>query len=158
MNITEVYEDYSEIIGEDSSYKLWAVLVMNSLLVLERLFKNSKLFCKCTRDGCTLTNRTPPLSPDASQAIERPRKNSGADSNAVNMDEVMKALEKIKESQDAISASISSRGALSDESLGEYIEWKNRKTMKKEIERRNNRAALSNEAMHERSLSKSSES
>lgn len=130
-------------IDKNSQYQLWALLVMQGLVLIERIFKNSKVFCKCTRDGCTMTNRTPPQSPDASQAIEKPRRSSKPDNHEINMNDVMIALEKLKESHETLTASVSSRNAISEESLGEYVEWKKHKDMKKEIEKRERKTANS---------------
>lgn len=143
MNASAVID--SSIIGidENAQYQLWALLVMQGLLVLERIFKNSKVFCKCTKDGCTLTNRTPPQSPEASQSIEKPNVRKNSKPEAVNMQDVINALEKLKESHETLTASISSRNAISEESLGEYVEWKKHKDMKRELEKRERKTANS---------------
>lgn len=54
--------------GSDAStYETYAILIINVLLLLERIFKNGKFFIKCGANGITFTNRTPPQSPAESQ-------------------------------------------------------------------------------------------
>ena len=143
MNATHANDSSLIGIDENATYQLWALLVMQSLMLIERILKNSKIFCKCTRDGCTLTNRTPPQSPDASQAIEKPQSRKSSKPEAINMQDVITALEKLKESHETLTTSISSRNAISEESLGEYMEWKKHKDMKLEITKRERKTANS---------------
>jgi len=145
MNATNT-ADSAGILGIDqnATYQLWALIVMQSLMLIERILKNSKIFCKCTKDGCTLTNRTPPQSPDVSQAIDKDKQQRRASKpEAINMADVVAALEKLKESHETLTASVSSRNAISEESLGEYVEWKKHKDMKRELATRERKAANS---------------
>lgn len=48
------------------TYETYAILIINVLLLLERIFKNGKFFIKCSGSGITFTNRTPPQSPAVS--------------------------------------------------------------------------------------------
>lgn len=52
--------------SSSSTYETYAILIINVLLLLERIFKNGKFFIKCSGSGITFTNRTPPQSPAVS--------------------------------------------------------------------------------------------
>ena len=52
----------SSLIAEDTNYTIWAILVINILLFLERVFKNTKFAVRCSKNGCFMGNRTPPHS------------------------------------------------------------------------------------------------
>lgn len=142
MNATNVVDSSLIGVNENATYQLWALLIMQSLMLIERIFKNGKIFCKCSKDSCTLTNRTPPQSPDVSQSIEKNKQRKESKPEEINMQDVIAALEKLKESHETLT-SISSRNAISEESFGEYIEWKKHKDMKREIGRRERKAANS---------------
>lgn len=57
--------------SSDDKYQLWAIMALQFVFLLERVFKNGKFAMRCTKTSCFCGNRTPPVSPDASVEIRR---------------------------------------------------------------------------------------
>lgn len=74
------------------TYETYAILIINVLLLLERIFKNGKFFIRCGKNGITFTNRTPPISPATSQdnvesPTESPENQAESDLDTDELDE-----------------------------------------------------------------------
>jgi hypothetical protein len=81
-----------------STYETYAILIINVLLLLERIFKNGKFFIKCSANGITFTNRTPPQSPAESQ--DNVESGSPAESPADDTERAMDDYEEFKRWKD----------------------------------------------------------
>lgn len=64
-NITDIISQI-DTSNNDTNYQLTAVIVMNILLLLERIFKNGKFFIRCTKSGLFCGTRSPPSSSNSS--------------------------------------------------------------------------------------------
>ena len=65
-NITDVV---NQLDPAGTNYQISAVLIMNILLLLERIFKNGKFFVKCSRAGLSCGTRSPPATPKQSNNL-----------------------------------------------------------------------------------------
>lgn len=78
--------------SSSSTYETYAILIINVLLLLERIFKNGKFFIKCSGSGITFTNRTPPQSPavsndNAESPTESPENQAESDPDTSEFEE-----------------------------------------------------------------------
>jgi len=104
--------------GSDAStYETYAILIINVLLLLERIFKNGKFFIKCSSSGLMFTNRTPTVSPAESQ--------DNADSPTESPDDLRRDEDHFGESDPD-----------SDE-LDEFRRWKARQKARKHMKKHN---------------------
>lgn len=122
----------------ETTYEIWAILIMNALMLIERIFKTSKFAMRCTKTGCFCGNRTPPTStptsPENSTEIVRTR-------------DVMTMLKTVAESIDSLNKSmeaISSRYENSSGSseLTEDENWRNAKELRRNRRERERRGRL----------------